>query len=227
MDEKDTGAKEEKARRPRRERKEEQKPVQETADEKPPDVTPSGKPRRKRGDQSPQGGGGGGWMSAPAKQVYNNDENDAGSIPSLNETIVAGNKDKHFNDNDDDEILIIPDLDEEGGADADQRVAHAPRNITRRIPTLSELESEAVAAIPTSDIEGLDLTCLQSTLVPLELIKEEDITWTFETLLSEATDEVNGTQQPQPKPKKVVQLSPVKAKAKARSSKRSNKARGD
>jgi hypothetical protein len=137
------------------------------------------------------------------------------------------NKDKYFNESDD-EILIIPDLDEEGGADADQRVAHAPRNVTRRIPTLSELESEAVAAIPSSDANGMDLSCLQSTLVPLELLKEEDVCWTFETLLAEATDEVNGTQQPQPKPKKVVQLSPVKSKSKSKSSSKSrSKGRAD
>ena len=38
--------------------------------------------------------------------------------------------------------MLIPDLDEEGGADSDQRIAHAPRNINRRIPTLAELEND-------------------------------------------------------------------------------------
>lgn len=152
-------------------------------------------------------------MSAPAKPTDNNGDVAPVGSPVMTET-AAQNKNKHMKDDSDDEILIIPDLDEEGGADADQRVAHAPRNITRRIPTLSELENEAVAAIPALDTEGLDLSVLHSTLVPLELLKEDDIVWTFETLLAQATDEVNGTQQPKPKPKvkAVVQLSPVKGK---------------
>ena len=72
------------------------------------------------------------------------------------------------------EILVIPDLDEEGGADADQRsnhlvynffsferllfhsiVAHAPRNLNRKLPTRAELDNEVKASLPNSDVSIL------------------------------------------------------------------------
>ena len=43
-----------------------------------------------------------------------------------------------------------------------------------------ELEKDAVSALPTAEIEGLDLTVLQQTLVPMNLIEESDKTWSFE-----------------------------------------------
>jgi hypothetical protein len=63
-------------------------------------------------------------------------------------------------------MIIIPELDDEAGGDADQRsclfscsfilsllfalvvlVAHAPRNVHRRIPTLDELSSDSKHSI--------------------------------------------------------------------------------
>lgn len=96
------------------------------------------------------------------------------------------NKDKHFQDND--EIVVIPDLDEDGG-DSDQRIARAPRNITRKIPTLADLESEVKAAIPQSE-GGFDLSVLLNTLVPPQQVQEGDEHWTFESLLRDVTDEL-------------------------------------
>jgi hypothetical protein len=98
----------------------------------------------------------------------------------------TNNKDKHFQDND--EIVVIPDLDEDGG-DTDQRIARAPKNITRKIPTLADLESEVKAAIPQSE-GGFDLSVLLNTLVPPQQVQEGDEHWTFESLLRDVTDEL-------------------------------------
>ena len=72
----------------------------------------------------------------------------------------ANKNSKHFQDND--EIVIIPDLEEDGG-DTDGRVAQAPRNVHRKIPTLNDLEDEVKAAIPS--IEGHSLTHPLTTLL--------------------------------------------------------------
>jgi len=61
--------------------------------------------------------------------------------PKENPVIKTHNREKHLQE-DNDEIMLIPDLDEEGGADSDQRIAHAPRNVNRKIPTLAELEND-------------------------------------------------------------------------------------
>jgi Intraflagellar transport protein 43 len=101
---------------------------------------------------------------------------------------------------------VIPDLDEDG-ADADQRVAHAPRNFNRKVPTLDELEHDVKstvsyfvnilhkhlflslhnillhkAALPTNDT-GLDMTVLFRTLVPVAQVQENDVPWSFDSLL--------------------------------------------
>jgi len=109
------------------------------------------------------------------------------TIPSLAVVYIiillyySNNADKHFND-DEGEIILIPDMDEEEGMDADQRIVHAPRNVNRRVPTLIELENEVKVAIPTGE-NGLDISCLTSTLVPASLVVENDNCWTFDNLL--------------------------------------------
>jgi hypothetical protein len=85
------------------------------------------------------------------------------------------------------DILVIPDLDEDG-YDDDHRVAHAPRNVTRKIPSLMELENEVKAAVPAAE-GGLDLGVLLRTLVPAQFVVEQDIGWSFESLLRDITDE--------------------------------------
>jgi hypothetical protein len=63
-----------------------------------------------------------------------------------------GHQDKHMQESGNDDIMLIPDLDEEGGGDGDGRIAHAPKNIHRKIPTLADLEDEVKAAIPTIEV---------------------------------------------------------------------------
>jgi hypothetical protein len=107
------------------------------------------------------------------------------------------NREKHLNE-DNDEIIVIPDLDEEGGADSDQRIAHAPRNVNRRIPTLAELDNDlksTASSGSSADSDGsLNLSVLLSTLVPASMVYEDpDTLWTFESLLREVTDDLSNT----------------------------------
>jgi hypothetical protein len=81
------------------------------------------------------GGGGGGWMNSPDKKAtavskLSIEEDEENNKINAN----PNNKDKFFQEGTDD-IMVIPDLDEDG-YDDDHRVAHAPRNITRKIPSL-------------------------------------------------------------------------------------------
>ena len=182
--------------RPRRERKEVV-----VADEKPQNnVTldetlqnDDSKPRRRRvaggNEDSDKGAENGGWMNM---STSDSTKHVPKKIPDDNFGIIpqALNKDKHFQENDDD-IMIIPDLDEDG-ADADQRIAHAPRNINRKIPTLQDLENEVKTAVTSAD-SGFDLGVLLNTLVPAALLVEADVTWTFESLLRDVTDELTAT----------------------------------
>jgi hypothetical protein len=149
-----------------------------------------GKVRRKRATEEIKKveDNGGGWMSSPGKDSGKGDHiDDEDEILQSNSN--AANKDKHFQDNDD--IMVIPDLDDDG-ADADQRVSHAPRNVNRLIPTLTDLEDEVKSALASTEGK-LCLGILLSTLVPPAQVKEEDTNWTFESLLRDVTDELTST----------------------------------
>jgi hypothetical protein len=180
--------------RPRRERKEvvaEEKPQNNNVEESESIQDEDLKPRRRRtagntnDEPSDKGAENGGWMSVNTSDsktvVKKNSVEDFEVVPQ------ALNKDKHFQENNDD-IMIIPDLDEDG-TDADQRVAHAPRNINRKIPTLLDLENEVKTAVTAVD-SGFNLSVLLSTLVPATLVLEADTAWTFESLLRDVTDEL-------------------------------------
>lgn len=179
--------------RPRRERKEiiaEEKPQNKVIEESESIQNEDLKPRRRRtagntNDEPDKGAENGGWMS-----VNTSDSKTAlkkNSVEDFEVVPQALNKDKHFQENNDD-IMIIPDLDEDG-TDADQRIAHAPRNINRKIPTLLDLENEVKTAVTAVD-SGFNLSVLLSTLVPAALVLEADTAWTFESLLRDVTDEL-------------------------------------
>mmetsp|Transcript_11437 Transcript_11437/g.34739 ORF Transcript_11437/g.34739 Transcript_11437/m.34739 type:complete len:167 (-) Transcript_11437:67-567(-) len=88
------------------------------------------------------------------------------------------------------EILFIPDLDEEAEEDITAQVAAAPKNNTKRLQGLSELERDLKYTIPSSD-NGIDLTPLASTLAPAQITKEGEERWTFDSLLLEVTHSIN------------------------------------
>ena len=97
---------------------------------------------------------------------------------------------------DDDDDIIIPDLDEDGrgfGGGRDSRIAQAPRNVVRKIPTLDELERDVQSTLPTVSAGGYDLAVLTSTSVPSTGLADIDETWDFDGLLREVTDQLTDT----------------------------------
>lgn len=136
-------------------------------------------------EEASKAGGGGGWMESPTAKPTQKDEEEENS---KDDEPVLNNKRKHLK-KEEDEIVDIPLLEEDGGAEADQRVAHAPRNLNRKIPTRAELDSDLKAALPTLE-GGFDLSVLLGTLVPPDLVAEDDTLWSFESLIREVTDEL-------------------------------------
>eukprot|EP01031_Cornospumella_fuschlensis_P033305 gene33305-40290_t len=194
-------------RRVRRDRRaDDNPPAEEKASTPKAEEAPQGDGQKQRRRRPQEGGGdaGGGWMSLES----DNSRNKKLSMMSMEDDeadrdapVIANNKDKHFQEGDG-EVLIIPDLDEEAGIDVDQRVAHAPRNVHRKIPTLAELEEEMAGSIPAQE-GGINLQVLTSTLVPAQLLYEEDSVWTFESLLREVQEELS--ELPKPKEKSASQ----------------------
>lgn len=49
------------------------------------------------------------------------------------------------------------------------QVAAAPKNTTRRVPSLRELDEDLKSSLPSA-ADGLDMTLLTKTLVPREMV---------------------------------------------------------
>jgi len=127
---------------------------------------------------------------------------------------------KNNHGDDDDDIILIPDMEDDGdGAQGggDARVAQAPRNVHRKIPTLAELESAVQATMSTVHDGGFDLAVLTATLVPAAGLEEKDEAWDFDGLLRDVTDELTST--PKTVISSTVSSSMVAALAKEKKSK--------
>ncbi|TYZ68069.1 hypothetical protein PybrP1_013078 [[Pythium] brassicae (nom. inval.)] len=101
-------------------------------------------------------------------------------------------KNRHFDDDGDaNDIQEIPDLEEEEREpDITTQVAEAPRNTTRGVQSLKELEKDIKFALPSSAACGVDLHLLSSVLCPEKAVAEADDNWTFDSLLNEVSQEM-------------------------------------
>ena len=87
--------------------------------------------------------------------------------------------------------MIIPDLDEDLAGDEDDitlQVAAAPKNVTRRVASLHELDSDLKYSVSSAE-NGIDLSLLTANLVPPGKCPEGDEVWDFGGLLQSVTQE--------------------------------------
>jgi hypothetical protein len=81
---------------------------------------------------------------------------------------------KHREEEDGD-VVIIPDLEDEGTSLALQVAETA--EYQRQVPSIQDLDSEIHMALPSAAESGVDLSVLQSYLTPAAFCEEEDQTW--------------------------------------------------
>lgn len=107
-------------------------------------------------------------------------EDDAAEAKSVNK----------FDDGDGDDILVIPDLEEDLEDDLTTQVAAAPRNINIKVQSMRELDHEIKHTLPTTMQNGLDLSMLTSSLSPQKSVLEDDETWEFDQLLQTVSQDM-------------------------------------
>jgi hypothetical protein len=121
-------------------------------------------------------------------------------------------RNQHFKD-DDNDILIIPDLEEDLEEDLTTQgnyhhvwidqpliicsllpvltlVASAPKNTARRVQSMRELDHDIKYTLPTNVQNGLDLSILTSCLSPQPLVQESDELWEFDSMLQFVSQEL-------------------------------------
>ncbi len=163
-----------------------------------------GKPRESAARTAASNDSGGWFDASPKKGRRNAPMAEAQPEEEEEDQGLRSTRKNNKHGDDDDDIIIIPDLDEDGGGfegGGDARIAQAPRNVHRKIPTLAELEIAVQATMPSVQEGGYDLAVLTATLVPAAGLEEKDEAWDFDGLLRDVTDELTST------PKTVISAS--------------------
>eukprot|EP00640_Fibrocapsa_japonica_P002972 CAMPEP_0113945014 /NCGR_PEP_ID=MMETSP1339-20121228/38433_1 /TAXON_ID=94617 /ORGANISM="Fibrocapsa japonica" /LENGTH=263 /DNA_ID=CAMNT_0000950403 /DNA_START=224 /DNA_END=1015 /DNA_ORIENTATION=- /assembly_acc=CAM_ASM_000762 len=142
-----------------------------------------------------------GWGSPNAKTEAGADSTSANNENDEAEKKNEGRRRARWDD-EATELIIIPDMDEEAEEDITTKVAAAPRNTAKRVQSLRELEHDLKMTV-TSSANGIDLSLLTAHLVPAQQLQEEDITWDFDALLQEVTQEFNAEAEKRPNQEKV------------------------
>lgn len=110
--------------------------------------------------------------------------------------ITVPTQKKHYKDDDDEVIPLIPDLEDEGDEDITRQVAAPPAAAQfqqKKVPNLRELDADirTVGVGPVSaPEEGVDLAILLQALCPQKALIEEDIVWDHDLLFHEVASYV-------------------------------------
>merc|ERR1711988_228668 len=76
------------------------------------------------------------------------------------------------------------------GEDLTTQVAAAPKNTTIKVQSMRELDHDIKYTLPTTMLNGLDLSLLTAALSPQSAVVEEDDTWEFDVLLQTVSQEM-------------------------------------
>jgi len=138
-------------------------------------------------------GFGGGYADDDEGQEGGDDNDDAFMSSATTKSGTAGNRkgrNRHFDDNNGgDDIMLIPDLDDEDAEeDITVQVAAAPKNITRTVASLHELDNDLKFSVSSKE-KGIDMSLLVTNLVPASAVQETDEKWDFDSLLQSVTQD--------------------------------------
>lgn len=105
-------------------------------------------------------------------------------------------------DGDDDEIPMIPTLDDEPEDEELAKisaVANAPKMVRRTVQSKAELDHDIRHVVPTAVVDGrtqIDLSILKASLSPKDAVHEPDVPWAFDSLLQEVSQAMERDAEP-------------------------------
>lgn len=91
----------------------------------------------------------------------------------------------------DDDIPVIPDMDDIQDELVLQELAEAPAVSINRVETYKELNSELLNHSAFTTLEDVDLSILTKCLQNETVLEEPDVVWTWEKLFTEVTAEIH------------------------------------
>lgn len=89
------------------------------------------------------------------------------------------------------EVLDIPEMEDEGNEDITTLVADAPKVRSNRVQDIAELEGDMQFRLPSNDDRDIDLSLLTACLCSSEQVHEGDELWDYEQLFTAVASELN------------------------------------
>ncbi len=102
--------------------------------------------------------------------------------------LAKANKQKF--DDSDDVMPLIPDIDEVRDQELIQQTAKAPTLQVNQLISFQELDKNALKNSVFTSLDGIDLTPLTNFCLTESQVKEEDITWNWDNLMSDITSKL-------------------------------------
>ena len=90
----------------------------------------------------------------------------------------------------DDDLPIIPDLEEVEQEDLAMKIAEAPSVAVNRVATYKELDTDLLKHAAFATLEDIDLTVLTNCMAPEAALKEPDETWTWDMLFTDVSSQL-------------------------------------
>ena len=90
----------------------------------------------------------------------------------------------------DEDLPVIPDLEEVEKEDLVLRVAEAPNVAVNRVDTYKELDNDLFKQAAFTTLEEIDLRLLTRRLAPESSLKEPDLAWTWDKLYTDVSSEM-------------------------------------
>uniref|UniRef100_T1JGE3 Intraflagellar transport protein 43 homolog n=1 Tax=Strigamia maritima TaxID=126957 RepID=T1JGE3_STRMM len=95
----------------------------------------------------------------------------------------------------DNDMPLIPDLDDVQDEDLSQQVAEAPHVLMNRVATYKELDNDLLKHAAFATFDDIDLRILMKNLSPEAEINEPDEPWIWDVLYTEVTSEINSEKE--------------------------------
>ncbi|XP_011162122.1 intraflagellar transport protein 43 homolog A [Solenopsis invicta] len=102
-------------------------------------------------------------------------------------------------ENQEDDIPVIPDLDEIQEDNISSEIASAPIVNTTRVTAYEELDTDLVKNAAYTSLDGVSLSLLADKLYNEKLVKEPDEVWNWNLLFTQISSEINSETQTQKK----------------------------
>ena len=111
------------------------------------------------------------------------------NLESFDEDTIGSSKVKTsqslYLDDEEDDIPIIPDIEELRDQDFIQQTAEAPNIEINRLDNIEELDKKVRKTPFLSTSDNIDLSILANLCLPEDKVRENDITWTWDSLITD------------------------------------------